>query len=132
VVEDHAENLDLICRMLESFDLPWRAAKNADEALEYVRRECPSLVLMDIQMPGMDGYHATRAIHRIAGREYLPVAAMTAHVGTEDRKRCHEAGCVDFLAKPIERSDLTRILQRWLPATPVCQTEKQVGGLRAA
>ena len=86
------------------------------EALEAARRECPSLVLMDIQMPDMDGYQVTRAIHRSAGREHVPVVAMTAHVGPEDRRSCHEAGCIDFLPKPIERGDLVRMLRRWLPA----------------
>lgn len=132
VVEDHAENLDLVCRMLASFNLPWHGVKNAADALEHVKKESPSLVLMDIQMPGMDGYHATRAIHRMAGREHLPVVAMTAHVGTEDRRRCHEAGCVDFLAKPIERSDLMRLLQRWLPSAAATPSREQQGGRQAA
>jgi PAS domain S-box-containing protein len=116
VVEDHPENLQLVCRMLESLGLPFRSARDGRKALDVARRECPSLVLMDIQLPEMDGYQVTRAIRRTAGREHVPVVAMTAHVGSEDRRRCHGSGCVDFLPKPIERGDLVRILKRWLPA----------------
>jgi signal transduction histidine kinase/CheY-like chemotaxis protein len=116
VVEDHPENLQLVCRMLQSLDLPFRSAGSGQQALEAVRRECPSLILMDIQMPEMDGYQVTRAIHRLAGREHVPVVAMTAHVSPEDRRRCHESGCIDFLPKPIERGDLLRMLKRWIPS----------------
>jgi PAS domain S-box-containing protein len=119
VVEDDVENRSLICRMLASFDLPSRAAGDGAEALRIAAVEHPSMVLMDLQMPDMDGCEVTRAFHRVSGSDHLPVVAMTAHVGPEDRRRCHEAGCIDFLPKPIERGDLLRVLHRWLgPAGP--------------
>lgn len=114
VVEENSENRDLVCRLLLSLDYPYRAACNGAEALALAEGERPSMVLMDLQMPETDGCEVTRAIHRICGSEHLPIVAMTAHVGTEDRRLCHEAGCVDFLPKPIERGDLQRVLHRWI------------------
>jgi len=102
--------------MLESLHLPYLAARDGSEALEITGRANVSLVLMDLQMPGMDGYEATRAIRRAAQREHLPIVAMTAHVGFENQRRCHEVGCVDFLGKPIEQRELKRILRRWIRA----------------
>jgi PAS domain S-box-containing protein len=114
VVEDNPENRDLIRRMIDSFDLPSCVAGDGAEALAVAARNRPSVVLMDLEMPGMDGCEATRAFHRLGGCDHLPIIAMTAHVGPEDRRRCHEAGCIDFLPKPIERGDLLRVLHRWL------------------
>lgn len=117
VVEDNDENRELICRLLASFDLRTRPAKDGAEALSIASQDPLSMVLMDIEMPEMDGCEVTRAIHRASGSDHLPVVAMTAHVGPDDRRRCHEAGCVDFLPKPIERGDLQRVLRRWLGRT---------------
>jgi PAS domain S-box-containing protein len=114
VVEDNVENRDLICRLLASFELRTRAAQDGATALAIASQEPLSMVLMDIEMPDMDGCEVTRALHRASGSDHLPIVAMTAHVGPEDRRRCHEAGCIDFLPKPIERGDLQRVLRRWL------------------
>ena len=114
VVDDDEESLRFLCTMLRSLDLPHVAARDGAEAVEITASTKLSLVLIDIQMPGKDGYEATQAIRRAARREHLPVVAMTARVGLKDQRRCHEAGCVDFLGKPIEQADLKRILQRWV------------------
>ncbi len=114
VVEDDEENRHLISRMLDSLHLPRSTARCGQEALAVAARERPCLVLMDIELPGMDGFAATQALRRQICNDHLPIIAMTGLVGPQDRRRCHEAGCVDLLAKPITRADLTRILRRWL------------------
>lgn len=120
VVEDDEENRHLVCRMLDSLHLPRRMARHGEEAIAIAKRERPSLVLMDIEMPGMDGLAATRALRRQICNDHLPIIAMTGRVGPGDRRRCHEAGCVDLLPKPITRADLSGILRRWLrPASGV-------------
>lgn len=114
VVEDDEENRHLLCRMLDSLHLPRRMARHGEEAVAIAGRARPCLVLMDIELPGMDGLAATRAIRRQMCNDHLPIIAMTGRVGPQDRRRCHEAGCVDLLPKPITRDDLVRVLRRWL------------------
>ncbi len=92
-------------------------ANNGREALELFEQNEYSLVLMDIQMPIMDGYTATRMIRRIeerSGRRRTPVVALTAHAYEADIRRCKEAGCDDHIAKPFKKKSLLQCLARYL------------------
>jgi len=80
-------------------------------------------VLMDMQMPEMDGVEATRALRAIASLDALPVVAMTANAMQADRDLCTQAGMVDFVTKPIEPDELWRALLRWIPARHAAQQE---------
>jgi CheY-like chemotaxis protein len=116
-VDDSLENRELIKLLLARQPLVMDEANNGREALELFERNEYSLVLMDIQMPIMDGFAATRMIRRVeerSGRRRTPVVALTAHAYEADIRRCKEAGCDDHVAKPFKKMILLQCLARYL------------------
>jgi two-component system sensor histidine kinase/response regulator len=114
VVEDNAVNRLVACELLVEFGVTVRTAASGLEAVAALAEQSVDLVLMDIQMPGLDGVETTRRIRRLPGGR-VPVVALTAHAMLGDRDRFLGAGMDDYLAKPIEEIDLLRVLRRWLP-----------------
>jgi len=117
VVEDNDANRILALRLLERLGYAAAVARNGREAVEALAQDRYSVVLMDCQMPEMDGLEAARAIRRreAAGGERLPIIAMTASVTERDRLTCLEAGMDDFIAKPVMIEVLGEVLARWHP-----------------
>ncbi|HXG10085.1 MAG TPA: response regulator [Gemmataceae bacterium] len=119
LAEDNAVNQRVVVRMLQKFGHTVVVAGNGREALTALRREPFDLVLMDVQMPEMDGFEATRAIR--AGEEGLPrdvpIVALTAHAMKGDRERCLEAGMDAYLAKPVQQQELRWLVERLTAAT---------------
>jgi len=119
LVEDNDINREVAAEMLLDLGLQYITAKDGAEALERVELERPDLVLMDCQMPVMDGYEATRTIRereRGGSRETrLPIVALTAHAMKGDRELCLRAGMDGFLTKPVDPQELETVLQKWLP-----------------
>jgi CheY-like chemotaxis protein len=116
LVEDNSVNQIVAKRMLEKMGCDVEVAGNGQEALDALKRdpEVYSLVFMDIQMPIMDGYEATRRLRALQSRSSrLPIVAMTAGALQEDKESSLEVGMDDYLAKPIKWDDLKEILYKW-------------------
>jgi two-component system, sensor histidine kinase and response regulator len=120
LVEDNPINQGVARAMLGKLGLRWELANHGAEAVDWVRRGQFDLVLMDCQMPVMDGFEATAAIRGLpAGRgAALPIVALTANAMQGDEQRCKDAGMDGFLAKPYTLAALHATLARWLPAEP--------------
>ncbi|HEX9736925.1 MAG TPA: ATP-binding protein [Thermoanaerobaculia bacterium] len=115
VVEDNAVNQLVARRQLESIGLEVDVAGNGLEALDALAASHYDLVLMDCQMPELDGYETTRRIRRQQGGNWqVPVVALTAHALAGDRERCLAAGMNDYLAKPFREDQLAAVVGRWI------------------
>jgi two-component system cell cycle response regulator DivK len=113
-IEDNIDNRTLIRRILtaEGYDL--KEAGNAGEALQMLSLLRPDLILMDINMPDVDGYTLTTQIRAMSGFESVPIVALTANVMRGDRERSLEAGCDGYIQKPIDIDLLPQQIERYL------------------
>src|SRR3954463_325664 len=102
VVEDNEDNRDSLSRRLERRGFEVLLATDGKRGVEMAAAEKPDLILMDMNMPEMDGWEATRTIKASPGAADVPVIALTAHAMTGDRERALEAGCSDYHTKPVE------------------------------
>jgi CheY-like chemotaxis protein/HPt (histidine-containing phosphotransfer) domain-containing protein len=118
LVEDNDVNRDLATELLNDLGILVTIAVNGREGVDKVANEPFDLVLMDIQMPVMDGLTATKLIRADARFDKLPILAMTAHAMSGDRERSLKAGMNDHITKPIDPDRLMAALIRWMPATP--------------
>ena len=125
VADDHMVNQQLAVMMLERVGYRADVVANGKEAVEAIQRIQYDLVLMDCQMPEMDGYSATKAIRHIEGETcHTPILAMTANALQGDREKCLAAGMDDYLTKPIKPEQLHEALVNWLPE---CAKDRQEG-----
>lgn len=114
IVEDNDMNLDMLSRRLKRKGYDIVAARDGQDGVQQARRAKPDLILMDMSLPVMDGWEATRTIKadpEIAG---IPVVALTAHAMASDKQKALDAGCDDFYTKPIELPGLLEIIARLL------------------
>jgi signal transduction histidine kinase/DNA-binding response OmpR family regulator len=116
VAEDNFVNQQVALEILQSFQCEVTVASDGVEAVDCIRNRLFDLVMMDCQMPRMDGFTATREIRKFEdGGKRIPIIAMTAHAMKGDRERCLQAGMDDYLSKPIDPESVLEVLRRWLP-----------------
>lgn len=114
LVEDNEVNREIALAMLERLGLVVDAAADGAQAVALAQAHRYALVLMDVQMPVLDGLAATRAIRALPGGALVPVVALTANASDEDRRACAAAGMDDVLPKPMDVQELHRTLLKWL------------------
>jgi signal transduction histidine kinase/CheY-like chemotaxis protein/HPt (histidine-containing phosphotransfer) domain-containing protein len=118
VVDDSPENQTLVRNYLKRKQLRLVTAHNGREGLEAFQRQRVSLILLDMEMPLMDGYEAARAIRRTDEGRSVPILAMTGYEGPEERQKCLNAGCSFYVSKPIRRTELLEVVDTLLGASP--------------
>jgi CheY-like chemotaxis protein len=116
LAEDDLVNQQVATAFLEMAGLSVTVARNGLEAVDAIKREHFDAVLMDMQMPEMDGLHATRAVRLLPEGAHLPIIAMTAAAMDEDKQACLAAGMDAHVSKPIDPKELVRTLLAWIPA----------------
>ena len=109
LVEDNEMNMDMLKRRLVRKGFEVITAVDGEESIKMVNAESPDLVLMDVSLPGMDGWEATELIRANDSTKNIPIIAITAHAMTGDRERASEVGCDDYETKPI---DFARLLEK--------------------
>ena len=117
-IEDNADNRLLVRRILHAEDYEFTEAKNASDALAVLKTARPNLILMDINMPDMDGYTLTAKIKSMPGFERIPILAITANVMRGDREKSLEAGCDGYIQKPLDVDQLVKEIERFLARSP--------------
>ena len=113
-VEDNPDNRLLVKRVLLSEDYSLLEATTAAEALSVLERTQPDLILMDINMPDIDGYTLTAMIKSLPGFKHVPILAVTANVMRGDKEKTLEAGCDGYIQKPLDIDELTREVERFI------------------
>jgi CheY-like chemotaxis protein len=116
VVDDNPQNLKLVRVLLSSEGYAVRTAADAEEALRLLEGYAPRLVLMDLQLPGMDGLELTRRLKADPRRRGMLVVALTAYAMKGDEEKARAAGCDGYVTKPIDTDGLPRLLARLLAA----------------
>lgn len=118
LAEDNPTTQNLVSIIMEQMGLDLTIVDNGQAAVEFLEKEVVDLVLMDCQMPQMDGFEATAQL-RTKGIE-TPVVALTAYAREEDQAKCLAAGMNDFLGKPFRLSEMRAITHKWLADEPQC------------
>jgi len=126
IIEDTPANMKLTTMLLRREGYDVLQADNATKGIELAREHVPSLILMDIQLPGMDGLEATRILKKDAATSAIPVVALTAFAMKGDEDRIRSAGCDGYIAKPIQYQSFLAEVKSKLALQPImrCADEK--------
>jgi two-component system cell cycle response regulator DivK len=116
LVEDNELNRDMLSRRLIRKGYEVILAQNGQEGLEAAQNHTPDLILMDMSLPVMDGWEATRRLKEVPATSRIPVVALTAHALSDDREKARRAGCDAYETKPVELTQLIETIERLLSA----------------
>lgn len=116
LVEDDEDNRELVQFVMKrsSLDVELLIAENGKIAVDLAKQHIPDLILMDMQMPVMDGFQATKLLKSNPGTSHIPVIAFTAQAKMEDKKRTLEIGCIEHCSKPMDPEDLIKTIKKYL------------------
>ena len=114
IIEDNPVNLELVLEILEPEGYEFQTAETAEQGLRLVALGPPALILMDLHLPGMTGYEATRALKADPATATIPVVALTAQAMRGDEEQAREAGCDAYLTKPLDTQAFRETLRRLL------------------
>jgi CheY-like chemotaxis protein len=116
VVEDHSINREVAILQLRILGIPSEIARDGQAAIDAVKEREFALILMDVMMPGMDGWEASRHIREYESTigRHTPIIGLSAWSASDNRERCLAAGMDDYLGKPYEREDLDSIIKKWV------------------
>jgi CheY-like chemotaxis protein len=133
LAEDNFINQKVAECMLGTFGCKVTVARDGQEAVRLFESKSCDLILMDCQMPNMDGFEATKAIRSLEqgkneGAKHIPIIALTANATSDDRSLCVSAGMDDYISKPFTRDHLRKTVTKWLPGPPSEEKEKPVSG----
>jgi two-component system, cell cycle response regulator DivK len=116
LIEDNEQNRYLATFLLEKHGLRVVCASDGPSGIELARTLDPALILLDIQLPGMDGYAVARALRALPGRQQTPIVAVTSYAMVGDREKCLDAGCNGYIEKPINPDTFVAEISRFRPA----------------
>ena len=116
VVEDNKINMYLSCRILKSSGYEVIEAKSGEEGVELAIKEKPDLIIMDIQLPGIDGLETTKRIRESEANGEIPIIALTSYAMAGDRKKALKAGCTGYIEKPINPETFISEIKKFLEA----------------
>jgi CheY-like chemotaxis protein len=114
IVEDNMDTYELVRFILEKNGYETFLAMNGRDGVNAATKQSPDLIIMDLSMPEMDGWTATRLIKANAHTSAIPLVALTAHALPGDRQRAMDAGCDDYIAKPMDLLDLLETVDSWI------------------
>ena len=116
LVEDDEDNRDLVSFVMQHsrLDIDLLTAENGQEAVDIAKKEIPDLILMDMQMPVMDGFKATEILKADASTKAIPIIAFTAQAKAEDKIRTLQIGCIEHYPKPMDPEELLTVIQKYV------------------
>ena len=113
-VEDNHDNQYVVMRLLKNLDVEIVIAEDGLSAIEMAQKETPDLILMDMQLPEISGYDATKKIREIKGLESVPIIAVTAYCIVGDKEKTIQSGCTDYIGKPIVPNEFIQKIKTYL------------------
>ena len=113
IIEDNEQNLYLVTFILEKYGYIVIQARNGQEGIDIAKENCPSLILLDIQLPVMDGYDVAKELRKILG-DAVPIIAITSYAMPGDREKALKAGCSDYITKPINPDTFMTNIEQYL------------------